>query len=122
MALYRNSCEKLKQLLQKFSCDTAVNLAQMKGVGKIKVRNVMKAREEYGGKLGITHLLQCGVGPALMSSITQDPLAAEVIKCVLYYQRLTQGSFELKVRIITISLSKALFNFLFTFVSLRLTL
>ena len=97
MALYRNSCEKLKQLLQKFSCDTAVNLAQMKGVGKIKVRNVMKAREEYGGKLGITHLLQCGVGPALMSSITQDPLAAEVIKCVLYYQRLTQGSFELKI-------------------------
>ena len=104
---YRKTCERLKQLLQTFSCDTAVNLAQMKGVGKIKVRNIMKAREEYGGKLGITHLLQCGVGPALLSSITQDPLAAEVTNCVLYYQRLTQGSLGLKVRVI-VSLSKAL--------------
>ena len=105
---YRKTCERLKPLLQKFSCDTAVNLAQMKGIGNIKVRNVMKAREEYGGKLGITQLLQCGVGPALLSSIAQDPLAAEVMKCVLYYQRLSQGSFGLKVRVF-ISISKAHF-------------
>ena len=87
---YKKACVRLKPLLLKFSCDTAENLARMKGIGKIKIRNIMKARDEYGESLGLVHLLQCGIGPALLASMTQDPLAAEVVKCVLYYQRLTE--------------------------------
>lgn len=94
---YKRTCEKLKSLLQKFSCDSAANLAEIKGVGKTKVQSVLNAREKYGGPLGITHLLHCGIGPALLSSIIQDPLAADTVKYVLHYQRLTGGYFGPKI-------------------------
>lgn len=88
MKNYQKTYLVLKDLLNKLKTDSESSLLQIGGLGPAKVKRILEARASVkeGRRLlrmmDIVNLNRLGLG-----TLTDDPDAADIAKCIAYYER-----------------------------------